>query len=188
MRERARFAPSPTGPLHIGGVRTALFNYLIAKKNGGDFILRIEDTDSERTVAGAEKYIIESLGWLGLIPDEKPYRQSERKEIYVKHVNLLIEKGFAYRCFDTQQELKEARKKHGNDFKYRHDKKFGLKNTFTLKKEESEALVEKGEFVVRMIVPKNETIIVNDEIRGSLSFNSNELEDKIILKSDNLCG
>ena len=184
MRERARFAPSPTGPLHIGGVRTALFNYLIAKKNGGDFILRIEDTDSERTVAGAEKYIIESLGWLGLIPDEKPYRQSERKEIYIKHVNLLIEKGFAYRCFDTQQELKEARKKHGNDFKYRHDKNFGLKNTFTLKKEESEALIEKGGFVVRMIVPKNETIIVNDEIRGGLSFNSNELEDKIILKSD----
>ncbi len=90
MRERARFAPSPTGPLHIGGVRTALFNYLIAKKNGGDFILRIEDTDSERTIDGAEQYIIDSLKWLGLFPDEKPYKQSERREIYLKAVELLV--------------------------------------------------------------------------------------------------
>jgi len=186
MRERARFAPSPTGPLHVGGVRTALFNYLIAKKNGGDFILRIEDTDTDRTVGGAEKHITESLTWLGLIPDEKPYKQSQRQELYLKHVNLLVEKGFAYHCFDTPQELKEAKKKHGNDFKYRHDKSFGLKNTFTINKEESAGLIEKGEFVVRMVVPKNETIQVKDEIRGALSFNSNELEDKIILKSDKM--
>ena len=186
MRERARFAPSPTGPLHIGGVRTALFNYLIAKKNGGDFILRIEDTDTERTVDGAEKYIIESLKWLGLHPDEKPYKQSKRQGLYLKHVNLLVEKGCAYHCFDTPQELKEAKEKHGNDFKYRHDKSFGLKNTFTINKEESAELIEKGEFVIRMVVPKNERIQVKDEIRGALSFNSDELEDKIILKSDKM--
>ena len=186
MRERARFAPSPTGPLHIGGVRTALFNYLIAKKGGGDFILRIEDTDSERTVDGAEEYIIESLKWLGLVPDEKPYKQSERKDLYLKWVEVLLEKGLAYHCFDTQQELKEAREKHGSDFKYRHDKNLGLKNTFTINKEEAGGLIKKGEFVVRMVIPKNETILVNDEIRGELSFKSNDLEDKIILKSDKM--
>jgi len=186
MRERARFAPSPTGPLHIGGVRTALFNYLIAKKNGGDFILRIEDTDSERTIDGAEQYIIDSLKWLGLFPDEKPYKQSERREIYLKAVELLVEKGLAYHCFDTQEELKNAKEKYGNDFKYRHDKNFGLKNTFTTNREDADDLIKKGEFVIRMIVPNNETIIVNDEIRGELSFKSNELEDKIILKSDKM--
>ena len=186
MRERARFAPSPTGPLHIGGVRTALFNYLIAKKRGGDFILRIEDTDSERTVDGAEEYIIESLKWLGLVPDEKPYKQSERKDLYLKWVEVLLEKGLAYHCFDTQQELKEAREKHGSDFKYRHDKNLGLKNTFTINKEEAGGLIKKGEFVVRMVIPKNETILVNDELRGELSFKSNDLEDKIILKSDKM--
>ena len=186
MKERARFAPSPTGPLHIGGVRTALFNYLIAKKNGGEFILRIEDTDTDRTVEGAEEYIIESLKWLGLTPDKKPYKQSERKEIYLKHVDLLVENGQAYHCFDTMEELKRAKEKHGNDFKYRHDKNFGLKNTFTISKEEADSLIAKGEFVIRMVVPSNETIKVKDEIRGNLSFNSNELEDKIILKSDKM--
>ena len=186
MKERARFAPSPTGPLHIGGVRTALFNYLIAKKNGGEFILRIEDTDTDRTVEGAEEYIIESLKWLGLAPDKKPYKQSERKEIYLKHVDLLVENGQAYHCFDTMEELKRAKEKHGNDFKYRHDKNFGLKNTFTISKEEADSLIAKGEFVIRMVVPSNETIKVKDEIRGNLSFNSNELEDKIILKSDKM--
>ena len=186
MRERARFAPSPTGPLHIGGVRTALFNYLIAKKNGGDFILRIEDTDTARTVEGAEEYIIESLKWLGLTPDENPYKQSERKDLYLKHVNLLVERGLAYHCFDAPEELKEAKVKHGNDFKYRHDKSFGLKNTFTISKEEADSLIAKGQFVIRMVVPSNEIIKVKDEIRGDLSFNSNELEDKIILKSDKM--
>ena len=186
MKERARFAPSPTGPLHIGGVRTALFNYLIAKKNGGEFILRIEDTDTDRTVEGAEEYIIESLKWLGLSPDKKPYKQSERKEIYLKHVDLLVENGQAYHCFDTMEELKRAKEKHGNDFKYRHDKNFGLKNTFTISKEEADSLIAKGEFVIRMVVPSNEIIKVKDEIRGNLSFNSNELEDKIILKSDKM--
>ena len=186
MKERARFAPSPTGPLHIGGVRTALFNYLIAKKNGGEFILRIEDTDTDRTVEGAEEYIIESLKWLGLTPDKKPYKQSERKEIYLKRVDLLVENGQAYHCFDTLEELKRAKEKHGNDFKYRHDKNFGLKNTFTISKEEANSLIAKGEFVIRMVVPSNEIIKVKDEIRGNLSFNSNELEDKIILKSDKM--
>ena len=186
MKERARFAPSPTGPLHIGGVRTALFNYLIAKKNGGEFILRIEATDTDRTVEGAEEYIIESLKWLGLTPDKKPYKQSERKELYLKHVDLLVESGRAYHCFDTMEELKRAKEKHGNDFKYRHDKNFGLKNTFTISKEEADSLIAKGEFVIRMVVPSNEIIKVKDEIRGDLSFNSNELEDKIILKSDKM--
>ena len=186
MKERARFAPSPTGPLHIGGVRTALFNYLIAKKNGGEFILRIEDTDTDRTVEGAEEYIIESLKWLGLTPDKKPYKQSERKKIYLKHVHLLVENGLAYHCFDTQEELKGVKEKYGNDFKYRHDKSFGLKNTFTISKEEADSLIAKGEFVIRMVVPSNEIIKVKDEIRGDLSFNSNELEDKIILKSDKM--
>jgi len=186
MRERARFAPSPTGPLHIGGVRTALFNYLIAKKNGGDFILRIEDTDSQRTVPGAEEYIIKSLEWLGLIPDEKPYKQSERKEIYLNHAKALIEKGFAYYSFDTLEDLSAMKKKHGNDFKYRHDSNIGLKNTFTLDKEDAEKLIKNGDFVVRMVAPKNETILATDQIRGELSFNSNELEDKIILKSDGM--
>ena len=186
MKERARFAPSPTGPLHIGGVRTALFNYLIAKKNGGEFILRLEDTDTDRTVEGAEEYIIESLKWLGLTPDKKPYKQSERKELYLKHVDLLVESGRAYHCFDTMEELKRAKEKHGNDFKYRHDKNFGLKNTFTISKEEADSLIAKGEFVIRMVVPSNEIIKVKDEIRGNLSFNSNELEDKIILKSDKM--
>ena len=135
MQVITRFAPSPTGLLHIGGARTALFNYLIAKKNGGEFILRIEDTDTDRTVEGAEEYIIESLKWLGLTPDKKPYKQSERKEIYLKHVDLLVENGQAYHCFDTMEELKRAKEKHGNDFKYRHDKNFGLKNTFTISKD-----------------------------------------------------
>ena len=186
MRERARFAPSPTGPLHIGGARTALFNYLIAKKNGGDFVLRIEDTDSQRTVPGAEEHILKSLEWLGLIPDEKPYRQSERKEIYLNHAKTLIEKGFAYYSFDTLEDLSAMKKKHGNDFKYRHDNNIGLKNTFTLAKEEAESLINNGDFVVRMVAPKNETILATDQIRGELSFNSNELEDKVILKSDGM--
>ena len=116
MVERARFAPSPTGPLHIGGVRTALFNYLIAKKSGGSFILRIEDTDSKRTVSGAEKHIIDSLKWLGLKFDEGPVKQSERKALYNKSVASLIKKGLAYYAFDTADELDQARKKSGGDF------------------------------------------------------------------------
>jgi glutamyl-tRNA synthetase len=183
---RVRFAPSPTGPLHIGGLRTALFNYLFAKKHNGSFILRIEDTDQKRTVPGAEEHIIKSLEWLGLIPDEKPYKQSERKEIYLNHAKALIEKGFAYYSFDTLEDLSAMKKKHGNDFKYRRDNNIGLKNTFTLAKEEAESLINNGDFVVRMVAPKNETILAKDQIRGELSFNSNELEDKIILKSDGM--
>ncbi|MDA7566095.1 glutamate--tRNA ligase [Flavobacteriaceae bacterium] len=186
MVERARFAPSPTGPLHIGGVRTALFNYLIAKKSGGSFILRIEDTDSKRTVSGAEKHIIDSLKWLGLKFDEGPVKQSERKSLYTKSVASLIKKGLAYYAFDTADELDQARKNSGGDFKYNFTTRKSLANSFSLGEEETKRRVESGRFVVRMIVPEKKIINVVDQVRGSLNFNSEELEDKIILKSDGM--
>ena len=186
MKERARFAPSPTGPLHIGGVRTALFNYLIAKKSGGSFILRIEDTDSKRTVEGAEKHIIDSLEWLGLNFDEGPVKQSERKSLYKKSVSSLIEKGLAYYAFDTADELEKARKASGGNFKYNFTTRKSLANSFSLGEEETKRRVKAGRFVVRMTVPENKTINVVDQVRGGLSFNSEELEDKIILKSDGM--
>ena len=186
MIERARFAPSPTGPLHIGGVRTALFNYLIAKKSGGRFILRIEDTDSKRTVSGAEQHIIDSLKWLGLEFDEGPIKQSDRKSIYNKSVSLLIKKGLAYYAFDSAEELDQARKESGGDFKYNYTTRKGLVNSFSLGEEETKRRVGLGRFVVRMTVPEKKIINVVDEVRGNLSFNSEELEDKIILKSDGM--
>ena len=185
MRERARFAPSPTGPLHIGGVRTALFNYLIAKKNGGKFILRIEDTDSKRTVAGAEGHIKESLKWLGLNIDERPIKQSERKGLYKKRAEELLKKGLAYYAFDSSTELEIARKESNGEFKYNHKTRKSMINSFTVSEEEVKIRVKKGGYVIRMVVPKK-TILVNDEIRGSLSFDSNEIEDKIIMKSDGM--
>jgi len=186
MKERARFAPSPTGPLHIGGVRTALFNYLIAKKNGGDFILRIEDTDSKRTVLGAEEHIKDSLKWLGLKFDEGPIKQSGRKSLYKKRVEELLKKGLAYYAFDSSAELESARKDSNGEFKYNYETRKNMINSFTVSEEEVKNRVDRGGYVIRMIIPEKETITVNDEIRGSLSFNSNEIEDKVIMKSDGM--
>ena len=192
---RVRFAPSPTGPLHIGGVRTALYNYLFAKKNDGDFILRIEDTDSQRFVPGAEEYIIESLEWLGLAFDEGvhiggkygPYRQSDRKDIYKKYVNILLEKGKAYIAFDTPQELEEKRSLIPN-FQYDALTRGQMRNSLTLPEREVCELIGSGEkYVVRFKIEPNEDIIVNDVIRGEVKINSSVLDDKVLYKSaDNL--
>jgi len=196
---RVRFAPSPTGPLHIGGVRTALYNYLFAKKNGGKFILRIEDTDQKRYVAEAEEYIIKSLEWFGFSPEEGPglggdfgpYRQSERKDIYGQYVTELIEKGHAYYCFDTSEELtnwrleNEAQKIYG--VKYNHATRMNMRNSISLSKEESEKLIKEGNNVtVRLKIPTGRTIDFTDVVRGDVSFNSDELDDKIILKGDGM--
>ena len=186
MVERARFAPSPTGPLHIGGVRTALFNYLIAKKSGGSFILRIEDTDSKRTVAGAENHIKDTLKWLGLNIDEGPIKQSERKGLYKKRVEELLKKGLAYYAFDSSAELESARKESNGEFKYNYVTRKNMVNSLTVSEEETKSRVERGGYVIRMVVPEKETIRVADEIRGSLNFNSNEIEDKVIMKSDGM--
>lgn len=192
---RVRFAPSPTGPLHIGGVRTALYNYLFAKKHGGDFLLRIEDTDQTRYVPGAENYIIESLNWLGLITDEDPvrggafgpYRQSERKDIYQKYALQLVEEGKAYYAFDTSEELEVKRAAAENDsFKYGIETRMSLRNSESLSKEETEALLAIGDYAIRMKIPAGETIGFEDEIRGQVSFDSSELDDKIILKADGM--
>ena len=198
-RIRVRFAPSPTGPLHIGGVRTALYNYLFAKKNGGDFILRIEDTDQTRWVDGAEEYIIQSLLWCGLEPDESPwkggpfgpYRQSERKEIYQKHVAKLIENGHAYYAFDTVEELDKMRQEEiqkGNHIpKYDSSVRDRMHNSLNMTKSELSAYLEDDvPYTVRLFVPKNKTIGFEDRIRGSVTFQSEELDDKIILKGDGL--
>ena len=186
MRERVRFAPSPTGPLHIGGARTALFNYLIAKKSGGKFILRIEDTDSKRTIDGAEKHIIDSLDWLGLYVDEGPIRQSNRSKLYKKQVDKLLKQGNAYYAFDSQEDLDSAREAGGKDFKYNVKTRMGLYNSFTASEEERRKRIEEGRYVVRLAIPENKKITVHDQIRGELTFNSNELEDKVILKSDGM--
>lgn len=192
---RVRFAPSPTGPLHIGGVRTAIYNYLFAKRNGGDFILRIEDTDSQRFVPGAEDYIIEALTWLGLTFDEgthiggnyAPYRQSDRKEIYKKYVDILLEKGAAYIAFDTPQELEEKRSSIQN-FQYDASTRGQMRNSLTLDKEEVQKLINEGnQYVVRFKIEPNQDVLVNDLIRGEVKINSSVLDDKVLYKSaDNL--
>lgn len=188
---RVRFAPSPTGPLHIGGVRTALYNYLFAKKNNGKFILRIEDTDSERFVEKAEEYIEESLAWLGLNFDEGvnaggdfgPYKQSERKEIYKKYVDVLLEKGKAYLAFDSKAEL-DAKRAEIQNFQYDASTRGMMRNSLTLSKEEVDSLINSGEnYVVRFKIEANEEVKVNDLIRGEVVFNSSVLDDKIIYKS-----
>ena len=196
---RVRFAPSPTGPLHIGGVRTALYNYLFAKKNGGTFILRIEDTDQGRYVPGAEAYIVESLKWCGLIPDEgpgfggdfSPYRQSERKEIYHQYAQMLIDRGEAYYAFDTPGELDARREEEaagGNhNFKYDPVTRLSMKNSLTLSPEEVKRRLDAGEdHVIRLKVPENETVTFEDLIRGEVSFQTNELDDKVLLKGDGM--
>ena len=173
---RVRFAPSPTGALHIGGVRTALYNYLFAKQNGGDLILRIEDTDSQRFVPGAEAYIIEALTWLGIHFDEGvgfggnygPYRQSERREIYKKYVDQLLEAGHAYIAFDTPQEL-EAKRKEIPNFQYDASTRLQMRNSLTLSAEETRALMDAGnQYVVRVKIEPNEDVHVNDLIRGEV--------------------
>jgi glutamyl-tRNA synthetase len=188
---RVRFAPSPTGPLHIGGVRTALYNYLFAKKHGGDFILRIEDTDSQRFVPGAEAYIIESFDWLGISFDEGPhkggnfgpYRQSERKSVYREYVDQLLEKNFAYFAFDTPEEL-EAKRNEIPNFQYDASTRMAMRNSLTLSPEETQALIEAGsQYVVRIKIEPGLTITVNDLIRGKITVNSSIIDDKVLFKS-----
>ena len=192
---RVRFAPSPTGALHIGGVRTCLYNYLFAKQHGGDMIFRIEDTDSNRFVPGAEEYIIEALEWLGIKFDEGvsydgnygPYRQSERRDIYRKYVDQLLESGHAYIAFDTPAEL-EAKRNEIANFQYDASTRMQMSNSLSLSKEEVEARIARGDqYVVRAKIEPNEEIVVHDIIRGDVHVNSSILDDKVLFKSaDNL--
>ena len=188
---RVRFAPSPTGALHIGGVRTALYNYLFAKKHNGDMLLRIEDTDSARFVPGAEDYIVEALEWLGINIDESvekggshaPYRQSERKTIYRQYVDQLLNAGLAYTAFDTPADLEQKRAEIPN-FQYDAQTRAIMTNSLTLSSEEVKNRIEQGEqYVVRIKIEPNENIIVNDLIRGEVSINSSVLDDKVLFKS-----
>ncbi|GAB4282693.1 MAG: glutamate--tRNA ligase [Marinilabiliales bacterium] len=195
---RVRFAPSPTGPLHIGGVRTALFNYLFAKKNNGINILRIEDTDQTRYVPGAEEYIIESLKWCGIKFDEGvteggnygPYRQSERKTVYKEFADYLIENGYAYYGFDTPEELDNYRKeaeKNKSVFAYGIGTRENLKNSLTLSKQKVNQLInDNTPYVIRFKIPENKTIVLNDIIRGEVSVQTNTLDDKVLFKSDGM--
>jgi glutamyl-tRNA synthetase len=196
---RTRFAPSPTGPLHIGGVRTALYAFLFAKQNNGDFLLRIEDTDANRFVEGAEEYIIESLKWCGVIPNEgvgfgdgkfAPYRQSERKEMYRKYAEQLVESDYAYYAFDTTDELETERKKAevgGGAFLYNAATRNLFKNSLSLSKEETKQKISSGEhYVIRLKTPENEEIKFTDLIRGEVSFHSSTVDDKVLLKSDGM--
>ena len=188
---RVRFAPSPTGALHIGGVRTALYNYLFAKQHGGDLVFRIEDTDSHRFVPGAEEYIIESFKWLGIHFDEGvsfggnygPYRQSERRDIYKKYVKQLLDKGQAYIAFDTPDELDTKRKEVAN-FQYDASTRMSMRNSLTLSKEEVDTMITDGkQYVVRFLIEPNQEICVNDLIRGDVKINSSILDDKVLYKS-----
>lgn len=195
---RVRFAPSPTGPLHIGGLRTALFNYLFAKKHGGDFVLRIEDTDQNRFVEGAEEYIIEALNWCGIPFDEGPgkegdfgpYRQSERKDLYKAYALELIEKGKAYYAFDTAETLDHHRKDHeakGKTFIYNWHNRLKLTNSLSLSEEEVKAKLEAGEdYVIRFKSPENEALFLNDIIRGEIKIDTSILDDKVLFKSDGM--
>ncbi len=197
-RVRVRFAPSPTGPLHIGGVKTALLNYLYAKKHNGDFILRIEDTDKTRFVPGTEEYINEALEWLGLIPDEGikqggsygPYRQSERKDIYKKYANQLIESGWAYYAFDKPEELDKLRSRfeaEGKTFSYDFRIRGQLNNSVAIGPEKTKQNIEEIKpYVIRFLMPENIEIRAQDIIRGEISFNTSTLDDKVIFKSDGL--
>lgn len=188
---RVRFAPSPTGALHIGGVRTALYNYLFAKAHGGELLLRIEDTDSQRFVPGAEAYIIEALEWLGIRFDEGvsyggdcgPYRQSERRDIYRKYVQQLLDAGKAYIAFDTPEELEEKRKTVAN-FQYDATTRTSMRNSLVLPREEVDALIAGGaQYVVRFLVTPDVEVEVDDMIRGRVTFNSSVLDDKVLYKS-----
>lgn len=194
---RVRFAPSPTGPLHIGGVRTALYNYLFARRYKGKFILRIEDTDQSRYVPGTEEYILESLNWLGIMYDEgpdiggkfSPYRQSERRSIYRQYAECLVSTGNAYYAFDTAEELETLREKlkheHSDFQKYDFISRKEMKNSLTLSADEVKRRLSSGEhYVIRLKIPENTEISIQDEIRGLVIVNSNQLDDKILFKSD----
>ena len=188
---RVRFAPSPTGPLHIGGVRTALYNYLFARQHGGKLIFRIEDTDSNRFVPGAEEYILDSFEWLGIKFDEGvsfggehgPYRQSERRDIYKKYVNQLLDAGKAYIAFDTPEEL-DAKRKEIENFQYDAHTRLQMRNSLTMSKEEVESLIEDGQqYVVRFKVEPGEEVHINDMIRGDVCIKTDILDDKVLFKS-----
>lgn len=188
---RVRFAPSPTGPLHIGGVRTALYNYLFARQHGGELVFRIEDTDSHRYVPGAEEYILESFKWLGIKFDEGvsfggnhgPYRQSERREIYREYVDILLSSGKAYVAFDTPEEL-EAKRKEINNFQYDSHTRMQMRNSLTLSKEEVDQLMNDGQqYVVRFKVESGMDVHVDDMIRGDVCIKSDILDDKVLYKS-----
>lgn len=195
---RVRFAPSPTGPLHIGGVRTALFNYLFAKKHNGTFYLRIEDTDQNRFVPGAEEYIFEALEWLGIAPSETigknekfgPYRQSERKHLYKQYADQLIASGNAYYAFDTAESLDFHRKQHeeqGKTFIYNWHNREKLDTSLVISKEETEKRIASGEaYVIRFKTPVNEILELKDIIRGDIKFDTNLLDDKVLFKSDGM--
>ena len=195
---RVRFAPSPTGPLHIGGVRTALFNYLFAKKNNGDFILRIEDTDQNRYVEGAEAYIVNALNWCGIPFDEGvgkegkhgPYRQSERKHLYAEYAQELITKGKAYYAFDTAEELNAHRKNHeekGKTFIYNWHNRLKLKNSLSMTPEAVESLLKSGDdYVIRFLTPADEKLQLKDRIRGVIEIDTKVLDDKVLFKSDGM--
>lgn len=197
-RVRVRFAPSPTGPLHIGGVRTALYNYLFAKKNGGDFILRIEDTDQNRYVEGAEEYIIEALNWLEIPYDEGPgkegdcgpYRQSERKSIYKDYAEKLIDSGNAYYAFDTPDELAQLREEYeskGETFIYNWHNRDRLNNSLNMDADILAAKLENGDpYIIRFKSPANEVLELEDMIRGNIKVDTNTLDDKVLFKSDGM--
>ncbi len=194
MREvRVRFAPSPTGALHIGGVRTALYNYLLARKHNGTMILRVEDTDQNRYVPGAEQYILESLRWVGIHIDEgvgkggpyAPYRQSERKEMYRQFAEKLLKDGNAYYAFDSEDEL-EAARKASPSFQYGSDSRLKLKNSLTLSDDEVKSRVQSGSYVIRIKIPPSLEVKVNDLIRGEVVVNSSQLDDKVLMKSDGM--
>ena len=198
MQPRLRFAPSPTGPLHIGGVRTALYNYLLAKNLNGKFIIRIEDTDQSRYVEGAEEYILQSMAWLGIEADEDPnkggplgpYRQSERKEIYQKYAVGLVAKGWAYYSFDSSEDLtnyREKAEKEGGRFLYGPLNRKSLNNSLSLNESETQSRIEKGKaFVIRFKTPENKEIVFHDEVRGEITVNTNTLDDKVLYKSDGM--
>ena len=190
-RVRVRFAPSPTGPLHIGGVRTALYNYLFARQNGGELIFRIEDTDSNRFVEGAEEYILESFRWLGIKFDEGvsfggnygPYRQSERRDIYKKYVKVLLDSGKAYMAFDTPEEL-DCKRAEIDNFQYDASTRMQMRNSLSMTAEEVQALIDAGhQYVVRFKVEPGEKVVVNDLIRGVVTIDSSILDDKVLYKS-----
>lgn len=196
---RVRFAPSPTGGLHLGGVRTVLYNYLFARHNGGDFVLRIEDTDQNRYVEGAEQYIVDCLKWCGLEPDESPlkggpyapYRQSERKNLYYEYAQKLVDAGYAYYAFDTTDDLEEMRNRlkdlESNSLQYDANVRMQMKNSLSLTQEETVKLLENGTpYVIRLKVPQNETVKFTDMIRGEISFDTNQVDDKVLLKADGM--
>jgi glutamyl-tRNA synthetase len=196
---RVRFAPSPTGPLHMGGVRTALYNYLFAKKHGGQFILRIEDTDQTRYVPGAEAYILEALKWCNILPDEGferggnygPYKQSERKHLYRQYADQLLDAGHAYYAFDTAEDLDRMRamaKAAGTaNWQYNHVTRSSMKNSLTLSKAEVEAKLAAGEpYVIRIKLERNEEVKFEDMVRGWVSVNTNNMDDKVLFKSDGM--